>query len=221
MIDFGNNWNEILKDEFKKEYYLNLRKSLKQEYLHYQIYPSMYDIYNAFKYTDYFDTKVVIIGQDPYHGPGQAHGLCFSVQDNVPHPASLRNIFKELNSDLNIPYPKSGNLTAWAKQGVLLLNTVLTVREHSAGSHRNMGWEVFTNRVIELLNSRDKPIIFVLWGNDAKQKRNLITNPNHYILTAAHPSPLSAYNGFFGCKHFSRINEILTTNNDTPIDWTL
>lgn len=221
MIDFGNNWNEVLKDEFKKEYYLNLRKVLKQEYQQYTIYPSMYDIFNAFKYTDYFDVKVVIIGQDPYHEPGQAHGLCFSVQDNIAHPASLRNIFKELNTDLGLPYPKSGNLIPWAKQGVLLLNTVLTVREHCANSHKNIGWEIFTNRVIELLNARNAPIIFVLWGNDAKQKRKLITNSNHYILTAAHPSPLSAYNGFFGCKHFSKINQILIENNFEPISWKL
>ena len=175
----------------------------------------------ALKYTDYKDVKVVILGQDPYHEIGQAHGLCFSVLDHVPLPASLKNIFKELTTDLNIPYPKTGNLTKWAKQGVLLLNTVLTVREHYANSHKNKGWEIFTNQVIELLNQRDESIIFVLWGNDAKQKKSLITNPKHFILTASHPSPLSAFNGFFGCKHFSKINEILQKNHQLPIDWSL
>ena len=161
------------------------------------------------------------LGQDPYHEIGQAHGLCFSVLDNVPLPASLKNIFKELTTDLNIPYPKTGNLTKWAKQGVLLLNTVLTVREHYANSHKNKGWEIFTNHVIELLNQRDESIVFVLWGNDAKQKKSLITNPKHVILTASHPSPLSAFNGFFGCRHFSKINEILLKNHQLPIDWSL
>ena len=196
-------------------------KNLKIEYANYRIFPSMYDIFNALKYTDYKDVKVVILGQDPYHEIGQAHGLCFSVLDHVPLPASLKNIFKELTTDLNIPYPKTGNLTKWAKQGVLLLNTVLTVREHYANSHKNKGWEIFTNQVIELLNQRDESIIFVLWGNDAKQKKSLITNPKHFILTASHPSPLSAFNGFFGCKHFSKINEILQKNHQLPIDWSL
>lgn len=198
-----------------------MREFLKIEYANYRIFPSMYDIFNALKYTDYKDVKVVILGQDPYHEIGQAHGLCFSVLDHVPLPASLKNIFKELTTDLNIPYPKTGNLTKWAKQGVLLLNTVLTVREHYANSHKNKGWEIFTNQVIELLNQRDESIIFVLWGNDAKQKKSLITNPKHFILTASHPSPLSAFNGFFGCKHFSKINEILQKNHQLPIDWSL
>ena len=198
-----------------------MREFLKIEDANYRIFPSMYDIFNALKYTDYKDVKVVILGQDPYHEIGQAHGLCFSVLDHVPLPASLKNIFKELTTDLNIPYPKTGNLTKWAKQGVLLLNTVLTVREHYANSHKNKGWEIFTNQVIELLNQRDESIIFVLWGNDAKQKKSLITNPKHFILTASHPSPLSAFNGFFGCKHFSKINEILQKNHQLPIDWSL
>ena len=198
-----------------------MREFLKIEYANYRIFPSMYDIFNALMYTDYKDVKVVILGQDPYHEIGQAHGLCFSVLDHVPLPASLKNIFKELTTDLNIPYPKTGNLTKWAKQGVLLLNTVLTVREHYANSHKNKGWEIFTNQVIELLNQRDESIIFVLWGNDAKQKKSLITNPKHFILTASHPSPLSAFNGFFGCKHFSKINEILQKNHQLPIDWSL
>lgn len=221
MVKLNNQWDELLCEEFKKEYYLKLREFLKIEYANYRIFPSMYDIFNALKYTDYKDVKVVILGQDPYHEIGQAHGLCFSVLDYVPLPASLKNIFKELTTDLNIPYPKTGNLTKWAKQGVLLLNTVLTVREHYANSHKNKGWEIFTNQVIELLNQRDESIIFVLWGNDAKQKKSLITNPKHFILTASHPSPLSAFNGFFGCKHFSKINEILQKNHQLPIDWSL
>lgn len=221
MVNIGNDWDEILKDEFSKEYYLKLHAFLKSEYKSHCIHPDMYDIFNALKYTDYKDVKVVILGQDPYHEIGQAHGLCFSVLDHVPLPASLKNIFKELTTDLNIPYPKTGNLTKWAKQGVLLLNTVLTVREHYANSHKNKGWEIFTNQVIELLNQRDESIIFVLWGNDAKQKKSLITNPKHFILTASHPSPLSAFNGFFGCKHFSKINEILQKNHQLPIDWSL
>lgn len=219
MVKLNNQWDELLCEEFKKEYYLKLREFLKIEYANYRIFPSMYDIFNALKYTDYKDVKVVILGQDPYHEIGQAHGLCFSVLDHVPLPASLKNIFKELTTDLNIPYPKTGNLTKWAKQGVLLLNTVLTVREHYANSHKNKGWEIFTNQVIELLNQRDESIIFVLWGNDAKQKKSLITNPKHFILTASHPSPLSAFNGFFGCKHFSKINDILIKLGKTPIDW--
>ena len=221
MVKLNNQWDELLCEEFKKEYYLKLREFLKIEYANYRIFPSMYDIFNALKYTEYKDVKVVILGQDPYHEIGQAHGLCFSVLDHVPLPASLKNIFKELTTDLNIPYPKTGNLTKWAKQGVLLLNTVLTVREHYANSHKNKGWEIFTNQVIELLNQRDESIIFVLWGNDAKQKKSLITNPKHFILTASHPSPLSAFNGFFGCKHFSKINEILQKNHQLPIDWSL
>jgi uracil-DNA glycosylase len=221
MVKLNNQWDELLCEEFKKEYYLKLREFLKIEYANNRIFPSMYDIFNALKYTDYKDVKVVILGQDPYHEIGQAHGLCFSVLDHVPLPASLKNIFKELTTDLNIPYPKTGNLTKWAKQGVLLLNTVLTVREHYANSHKNKGWEIFTNQVIELLNQRDESIIFVLWGNDAKQKKSLITNPKHFILTASHPSPLSAFNGFFGCKHFSKINEILQKNHQLPIDWSL
>ena len=221
MVKIGNTWDDLLKDEFQKEYYQNLHDFLKTEYSQRVIYPDMYDIYNALKYTSYEDVKVVIIGQDPYHEKGQAHGLCFSVKDNVPFPPSLKNIFKELNTDLNIPIPKTGDLTKWAKQGVLLLNTCLTVREHYANSHKGKGWEVLTSKIIEILNKRQKPIIFVLWGNDAKTKKQLITNPVHCVLEAAHPSPLSAYNGFFGCKHFSKINEILKKNNMKEIDWSL
>lgn len=221
MVNFNNSWDKILNGEFEKEYYLKLREFLKNEYSRYIIYPNMYDIFNALKYTSYEDVKVVILGQDPYHGKGQAHGLCFSVQDGVPFPPSLKNIFLEIKNDLDIEVPKSGNLSKWAHQGVLLLNTVLTVREGMAGSHQNKGWEIFTDTVITKLNERKEPVIFVLWGNFAKSKKKLITNPNHIILEAAHPSPLSAYNGFFGCKHFSKINSILKEKNQTLIDWKL
>lgn len=221
MVNLNNSWDKILKGEFEKEYYLNLREFLKNEYIRYTIYPNMYDIFNALKYTSYEDVKVVILGQDPYHGKGQAHGLCFSVRDGVPFPPSLKNIFLEIKNDLGIEVPKSGNLSKWAHQGVLLLNTVLTVREGMAGSHQNKGWEIFTDEVITKLNERKEAIIFVLWGNFAKSKKKLITNPNHIILEAAHPSPLSAYNGFFGCKHFSKINSILKEKNQTLIDWKL
>ncbi|MBD5145253.1 MAG: uracil-DNA glycosylase [Ruminococcus sp.] len=219
MVNIGNEWDELLKDEFTKEYYLKLREFLKVEYSTRRIYPNMYDIFNSLKFTSYSDVKAVIIGQDPYHGAGQAHGLCFSVQKGTAIPPSLQNIYKEIYSDLGIPPANHGYLKKWADSGVLLMNTVLTVREGQANSHRGMGWEIFTDRVIELLNQRDKPIVFLLWGGNAKQKMRLITNPNHLILQAAHPSPLSAYNGFFGCRHFSKANEFLTSNGMTPIDW--
>ena len=219
MIQLGNNWDNILKDEFQKEYYLNLRKFLKEEYKNYHIFPSMYDIFNALKYTDYNDVKVVIIGQDPYHEIGQAHGLCFSVQDGVAFPPSLQNIFKELNADLGIPMPKSGNLTKWAKQGVLMLNTVLTVRAHQANSHQGHGWEQFTDAVINAVNMQDRPIVYMLWGSPAQRKASMLNNPKHLILKAPHPSPLSAYRGFFGCRHFSQCNEFLKANGVEPIDW--
>ncbi|MBR0277069.1 MAG: uracil-DNA glycosylase [Clostridia bacterium] len=221
MVNIGNTWDALLNKEFQKEYYLNLRNFLKNEYSKYTIYPDMNNIFNALKYTDYDDVKAVIIGQDPYHGPNQAHGLCFSVQDGVEPPPSLQNIFKELNSDLGIPVPKSGNLTKWTEQGVMLLNTVLTVRAGMANSHRGIGWEIFTDKVIELLNERSKPIVFLLWGTPARQKAKLITNPNHHILSTVHPSPLSAYNGFFGCRHFSKTNEILKKIGIAEIDWSL
>ena len=219
MVNIGNEWDELLKDEFTKEYYLKLREFLKAEYGSRRIYPNMYDIFNSLKFTSYSDVKAVIIGQDPYHGAGQAHGLCFSVQKGTARPPSLQNIYKEIYSDLGIPPANHGYLKKWADSGVLLMNTVLTVREGQANSHRGMGWEIFTDRVIELLNQRDKPIVFLLWGGNAKQKMRLITNHNHLILQAAHPSPLSAYNGFFGCRHFSKANEFLTANGMTPIDW--
>lgn len=219
MVNIGNEWDELLKDEFKKDYYLNLREFLKKEYFTYQVYPNMYDIFNALKFTSYSDVKAVIIGQDPYHGQGQAHGLCFSVQKGVAIPPSLQNMYKELYSDLGIPPANHGYLKKWADNGVLMMNAVLTVRAGQANSHRNMGWEIFTDKVIELLNKREQPIVFILWGNNAKQKMKLITNPNHLILQAAHPSPLSAFNGFFGCKHFSKTNDFLTSHGIEPIDW--
>ncbi|MBE6649599.1 MAG: uracil-DNA glycosylase [Ruminococcaceae bacterium] len=221
MVNLGNSWDGILKEEFEKEYYLKLRQFLKQEYFggKYRIFPEMNNIFNALRYTDYNDVKVVILGQDPYHGFGQAHGLCFSVQRGVTPPPSLVNIFKELNSDIGVPIPKHGELTSWAKSGVLLLNAVLTVREGMPASHKNAGWEIFTDRIISILNMREKPIVFMLWGSFAKSKAELIDGNKHLILTAAHPSPLSAYNGFFGCKHFSRANHFLKERGMEEIDW--
>lgn len=219
MVNIGNEWDELLKGEFEKEYYLKLREFLKYEYSHYEIYPNMYDIFNSLKYTSYNSVKAVILGQDPYHEPGQAHGLCFSVKKGTPLPPSLQNIYKELYSDLGIPPAKHGELISWAQNGVLMMNTVLTVRRGQANSHKNHGWEIFTDRVIELLNRREKPIVFILWGGNARSKTKLITNPNHFILQSAHPSPLSAYNGFFGNKHFSKTNEFLVQHGIEPIDW--
>jgi uracil-DNA glycosylase len=216
MVNIGNSWDDILKDEFEKEYYLKIREFLKYEYSHYKIYPVMNDIFNSLKYTDYNDVKVVIIGQDPYIGEGQAHGLSFSVKPGVRIPPSLQNIYKELQSDLGCYIPNNGYLEKWAKQGVLLLNNVLTVRDGQANSHKTCGWETFTDRVVFELNKREKPVIFLAWGANAKNKEKLITNSRHYILKAVHPSPLSAYRGFFGCKHFSKANEIL---GDEAIDW--
>lgn len=220
MVSLGNSWDALLAEEFEKEYYKKIRAFLAKEYKNpaYPTYPNMYDIFNALKITDYNSVKAVILGQDPYHGPGQAHGLSFSVKDGVAPPPSLVNIFKEYNADLGYPIPKSGNLTKWAENGVLLLNAVLTVRGSMAASHRGLGWEMFTDRVIELLNQREKPVVFLLWGRFARDKKSLVTNPCHKVLEAAHPSPLSAYNGFFGCRHFSKANEFL---KDDPIDWRL
>ena len=218
MVKLGNSWDEILKDEFRKDYYLKLREFLKTEYSTQTIYPDMHNIFNALKKASYEDVKVVILGQDPYHEPGQAQGLCFSVPDGFPLPPSLKNIYRELAEDLRV-VRRSGNLEDWAEQGVLLLNAVLTVRRGQAGSHAGKGWEIFTDRVIELLNERSDPVIFLLWGGYARKKKALITNPRHYVLEAAHPSPLSAYNGWFGCRHFSRTNGILESLGKTPIDW--
>lgn len=221
MVSIGNDWDAILADEFKKPYYLALRQFLKEEYSSKVIYPSMYDIFNAFRYTPYSDVKVVLLGQDPYHGAGQAHGLCFSVKDGVAPPPSLVNIFKELHNDVGCTVPQSGCLTKWAERGVMLLNSVLTVREGAAGSHRGKGWETFTDSVISRLNDRKVPIVFMLWGNYAKSKIPLITSDRHLVLTAAHPSPLSASYGFFGCRHFSKANDFLVSNGMTPVDWQL
>ncbi len=219
MVNIGNDWDQILEGEFEKEYYQSLRKFLVSEYRSTTVYPDMYDIFNALKYTPYGGVKVVILGQDPYHEPGQAHGLCFSVKKGVPKPPSLVNIFKELEGDLGIRPPSHGCLTDWAKQGILLLNTVLTVRRGQANSHRGKGWEIFTDRIITLLNERSEPMVFILWGANAKAKKVLITNPQHFVITGAHPSPLSANNGFFGGRYFSRTNAYLEEKNLPLIDW--
>ncbi len=219
MVNIGNDWDEILKDEFKKEYYLKLRAFLKEEYRTHRIFPDMYDIFNALKWTSYADTKVVILGQDPYHEVGQAHGLAFSVKPGVRIPPSLMNMYKELQTELGCYIPNNGYLEKWARQGVMLLNSSLTVREGIANSHRNKGWEIFTGRVVECLNEREDPVIFLLWGSNAKEKAELITNPKHKILTTVHPSPLSASRGFFGCNHFKKANELLERMGKTPIDW--
>ena len=221
MVNIGNDWDDILKGEFDKEYYLKLREFLKKEYFSRKIYPDMYDIFNALKYTPYDSVKAVILGQDPYHEEGQAHGLCFSVREGVEKPPSLKNIFKELHDDLGLAEPQNGTLTKWAKEGVLLLNTVLTVRQGQANSHKDMGWEIFTDTVISKLNEREKPIVFILWGRNARNKKAIITGKQHKILESAHPSPLSAYNGFFGCRHFSKTNEFLSENGIEGIDWNI
>ena len=221
MVNIGNKWDEVLAGEFEKEYYLNLRQFLIEEYRTRTIYPDMHDMFNALRYTSYEDVKAVILGQDPYHGPGQAHGMSFSVQKGVKQPPSLVNIFKEMKDDLGIDPPDHGCLVKWAEQGVLLLNTCLTVREHQANSHKGKGWEIFTDRIIELLNEREKPIVFILWGANAKSKAQLITGKQHLILEGAHPSPFSAYNGFFGGQYFSKTNEFLEKAGEEPIDWDL
>ncbi len=221
MVNIGNGWDALLKDEFQKDYYLELRKFLKFEYSHYRVYPDMFDIFNALKLCDYGDVKAVLLGQDPYHGAGQAEGLCFSVKDGVEKPPSLKNIFKEYTADLGYPEPASGSLRGWARSGVLLLNTALTVREGQPNSHSGKGWEIFTDRVIELLNERERPMVFILWGRNARSKKALITSPRHLVLEAAHPSPLSASSGFFGCRHFSKTNEFLKSAGLEPVDWKL
>lgn len=219
MQIFKNDWAEYLDAELQKPYYRELRKFLISEYRNREIYPDMYDIFNALHYTSYADVKVVILGQDPYHEPGQAHGLSFSVLPNVPMPPSLMNIFKELHDDLGCEIPNNGCLKSWAEQGVLLLNAVLTVRAHIANSHKGRGWETFTDRIIELLNEHERPIAFILWGRPARAKKSMITNPRHYIIESAHPSPLSADRGFFGTRPFSKVNNFLTSIGETPINW--
>ncbi|MDF2700989.1 MAG: ung [Haloplasmataceae bacterium] len=216
---FNNQWDILLSDEIKKPYFKELLSYIKKECKNYIVYPKYEDIFNALKLTSFQDVKVVIIGQDPYHNQNQAHGLAFSVPKDEKIPKSLQNIFIELKNDLNLSYPQHGNLENWAEQGVLLLNTVLTVRENQPGSHRNLGWEVFSDKIITILNDRNVPIVYVLWGKDAEKKESLINNPIHLILKSSHPSPLSAYRGFLGCKHFSKINNFLLKNNIDPINW--
>lgn len=214
-----NDWQEVLGEEFQKPYYRQLREFLKNEYENYTVYPKQEDIFNALQYTPYKDAKTVILGQDPYHGPGQAHGLSFSVKPDVKIPPSLKNIFKEMQADLGCDIPNNGYLVKWAKEGVLLLNTVLTVRKGQAHSHKGKGWELFTDRVIQKLNEREKPVIFILWGKPAQEKGKLIDDSKHFILTSPHPSPFSARKGFFGSRPFSKANELLREQGEEPIDW--
>ena len=219
MVNIGNDWDDVLKDDFSGENYAKIREFLKSEYSAHTIYPSMYDIFNAFKLTPFSKVKVVILGQDPYHGEGQAMGLSFSVPKNKELPPSLKNIYKELKDDLGVNPPDSGDLTAWAKQGVLLLNTVLTVRAGMANSHAGKGWEILTDDVIKKISGDRKNVVFILWGNNARSKKSLIDKSKHLILESAHPSPLSAYNGFFNSKPFSKTNTYLSARGIEPIDW--
>ncbi len=221
MIQLGGGWDEALAPLFESENYKKIRAFLKEEYSRHIVYPDMYDIFNCFKYTPFDEVKAVLLGQDPYHNAGQAHGLCFSVQDGIEPPPSLVNIFKELQDDVGCSIPKSGNLTKWAKEGVLLLNTSLTVRAHRANSHKDCGWTWFTDNVIRLLSERREHLVFILWGANARSKKPLIDRSKHLVLECAHPSPLSAFNGFFGCRHFSKTNEYLAAHGKTPIDWQL
>lgn len=218
-VQIGNDWDEILADEWQKPYYQELRTLLIEEYRHYRVYPPADHIFDALKYVPFKDCKVVILGQDPYHGPKQANGLSFSVQKGVPIPPSLQNIYKELEEDLGISPPKHGDLTVWARQGVLLLNASLTVRAHAANSHANIGWQVLTDRIIRELGQRDKPLAFLLWGRFAQSKSRYVTNPSSLVLSSAHPSPLSAYRGFFGSRPFSKINQFLEEVGQDPVDW--
>lgn len=217
----GNNWDNLLHLEYNKYYFKNLMEILSQEEKKYKIYPKRDEIFQAFKFTDYDKIKCVIIGQDPYYGAGQANGLAFAVNRGVKIPPSLQNIYKELNSDLSIPIPNHGDLSNWAKNGVFLLNSTLTVRENQANSHRNIGWQRFTDEVIRLINLKNENVVFILWGRFAQSKQSLITNKKHLILTGAHPSPLSCYNGFFGKKYFSKTNDFLEKNGIKPINWIL
>ncbi|MEC0249598.1 uracil-DNA glycosylase [Paenibacillus chitinolyticus] len=221
MTILKNDWAELLSEEFEKPYYLKLREFLKQEYTERTIYPEMHDIFNALHYTAFKDVKAVILGQDPYHGPGQAHGLSFSVKPGVPAPPSLKNMFKEMKEDIGCPIPKTGYLKHWADQGVLLLNTVLTVRAGEANSHKGKGWELFTDKVIETLNRKETPVIFILWGSHAQSKTQLIDLNQHGVIKAPHPSPLSAHRGFFGSKPYSKANAWLREQGIEPIDWCL
>ena len=215
----GNDWDEILKDEFKKDYFIKLMNVVRKEYSEKTIFPRKDQVFNAFRYTPYKNVKVVILGQDPYHGVGEAEGLSFSVPLDIRKPPSLVNIFKELHEDLGVPIPNHGSLHSWAKEGVLLLNATLTVIKDRAGSHQGMGWETFTDDVIKLINEKDTPVVFILWGRYARNKKSLITNPLHYVIESAHPSPLSAYNGFFGSHPFSKTNNFLISKDIKPINW--
>ena len=219
MAAISNDWLRPLSSEFKKPYYRKLYERVIEEYQNYQVFPQSDDIFNAFNLTPLSKVKVVIFGQDPYHGDGQAHGLCFSVKPDVQIPPSLVNIYKELQDDLGCYVPDNGYLVKWAEQGVLLLNTVLTVRAHQAFSHRGIGWEEFTDAAIRILNEQDRPIVFILWGKPAQMKKSMLNNPHHLILEAPHPSPLSAYRGFFGSRPFSKTNDFLIRNGESPIDW--
>lgn len=221
MVKLGNDWDDIIGDEFKKDYFLELSEKLKHEYNEYAIFPARENVFNALKFTPYSKTKVLLLGQDPYHGEGQAHGLAFSVPDGVAKPPSLVNMLKELKNNIDCDVSGSGCLIPWAKQGVMLLNTVLTVREGQANSHKKLGWTTFTDRIISCLNEREDPVIFMLWGNNASEKLGLITNPRHFVLMAPHPSPLSASRGFLGCAHYSKVNKILERLGKEPIDWSL
>ncbi len=215
----GNKWDTILKEEFEKDYFKELMKFISQEYQNKTIYPKQSDVFNAFRYTDFDNVKVVILGQDPYHGPNQAEGLSFSVSNDVLKPPSLKNIFKELESDLQIPFPEQNSLKSWAKEGVLLLNAVLTVEEHNPTSHKNHGWETFTDDIIKIINNKKTPVVFILWGSYARNKKSLITNPIHYVIESPHPSPFSAYSGFFGSKPFSKTNNFLKSKGLKEINW--
>lgn len=221
MIALGGGWDEALAPLFQDEHYKKIREFLKREYTHHVVYPDMYDIYNCFKLTPLPQVKAVILGQDPYHNEGQAHGLCFSVQEGVPMPPSLVNIFKELHDELGCTLPRSGDLSKWAKEGVLLLNTALTVRAHQANSHKDCGWTWFTDNVIRIVSERREHVVFILWGANARSKKPLIDARRHLVLECAHPSPLSAYNGFFGCGHFKKANAYLIAHGEAPIDWQL
>nr|MBQ6241796.1 uracil-DNA glycosylase [Lachnospiraceae bacterium] len=219
MAMLSGGWETALKDEFKKPYYRELYRKVLQEYQTRQVFPPAADLFSAFEATPLEKVKAVILGQDPYHEPGQAHGMCFSVRPGTEIPPSLVNIFQELHDDLGCRIPNNGYLMKWAEQGVFLLNTILTVRAHQAASHRGIGWEQFTDAAIRALNAQDRPIVFLLWGRPAGEKRGLLDNPRHLVLQAPHPSPLSAYRGFFGCRHFSRCNDFLSSHGSSPIDW--
>lgn len=221
MLEIGNSWDGVLQQEIKKPYFAALMEKVEAEYRQHKVFPARENIFNALRYTPYEEVKILLLGQDPYHGEGQAHGLAFSVQPGVLCPPSLKNMFKELYDDLGVPVSQNGCLTPWARQGVMLLNTALTVREGEPNSHKNLGWTTFTDAIISALNEREEPVVFLLWGANAKEKLPLVTNSRHFVLSAPHPSPLSASRGFFGCRHFSKANLILERLHKAPVDWQL